>query len=62
MMEHEEKHKCELCGLNFHSEEELERHMREHERTKELFKCEKCKSTFKTKEELEKHINELHSP
>ena len=61
-MEKEKKNKCEFCGLNFYTEEELERHVQEHERAKELFKCDECQSTFKTKEQLEKHIMELHSP
>jgi len=53
--------KCGQCGMTFPSQEELDEHVRQHERMAEVFRCEKCKSTFSTKEELEKHILEVHS-
>ncbi|UCH57645.1 MAG: C2H2-type zinc finger protein [Candidatus Bathyarchaeota archaeon] len=56
----DEEFKCEVCGLSFLSNKELEEHLREHERASELFKCESCKLNFKTREELEKHILEVH--
>ncbi len=60
-MSEKEEFKCEQCGMAFVSEEELEEHMRQHERMAEVFRCEKCESTFGTKEELERHILEVHS-
>ena len=47
--------------MTFVSQEELDEHVRQHERMAEVFRCEKCKSSFGTKEELERHILEVHS-
>ena len=55
-----EEHKCETCGLTFASDEELERHVREHLRAAEIFRCEKCKATFGSSQELKAHVEELH--
>ena len=52
--------KCERCDLTFVSREELEEHMRQHERAAQIFRCEKRKMNFNTQEELEKHIREIH--
>jgi len=56
----EEGYKCEQCGMTFPSQEELEEHMRQHERAAEIFRCEKCKMTFDSQEELERHVREIH--
>ena len=53
-------YKCETCGLVFFTQEELEEHMRQHERAREIFKCNKCGETFKTQEDLQKHVIEHH--
>jgi uncharacterized C2H2 Zn-finger protein len=55
-----EEFKCENCGLTLSTKEELEEHMKQHERAAELFRCEKCKMSFQSKDELEKHMRELH--
>jgi uncharacterized C2H2 Zn-finger protein len=52
--------KCKECGQSFLSEEELEAHMKQHERASDLFQCDKCKASFGSREELETHIREVH--
>ena len=56
----DEKFKCESCGLNFYTQENLEEHLNQHERAMELFRCDKYKMSFQSKEDLEKHVRELH--
>ncbi len=60
MSQAKEDFKCEQCNLSFISREELEEHVRQHERAAQIFRCEKCKMTFNSQEELEKHIVEVH--
>lgn len=52
--------KCKECGQTLLSEDELEEHMRQHDRASDLFKCDKCRMAFKTREELERHIQTVH--
>lgn len=52
--------KCKECGQTLLSEDELEEHMRQHDRASDLFKCDKCRMAFKTLEELERHIQTVH--
>ena len=52
--------KCKECGQTFLSDEELEEHMKQHERASTLFQCDKCKMSLGTKEELERHLLEVH--
>lgn len=61
MSQSEEFFECGQCGMAFFSQEELDEHVRQHERMAEVFRCEECKVTFDTKEELEKHVLEVHS-
>jgi len=51
---------CKECGQTLLSEDELEEHMKQHERASDLFQCDKCKMTFKTREELQSHIQAVH--
>jgi len=51
---------CKECGQTLLSEDELEEHMKQHERASDLFQCDKCKMAFKTKEELQRHIQAVH--
>jgi zinc finger/BTB domain-containing protein 40 len=51
---------CKECGATLLSEDELEEHLKQHERASDLFQCDKCKMTFKTKEELQRHIQAVH--
>jgi uncharacterized C2H2 Zn-finger protein len=55
-----EELKCKDCGQTLPSEEELEKHMKQHERASDLFQCDKCKMSFKTKEELDRHLRAVH--
>jgi NAD-dependent SIR2 family protein deacetylase len=52
--------KCKECGQTFLSDEELEEHMKQHERASTLFQCDKCKMSLGTREELERHLLEVH--
>ncbi len=52
--------KCKECGQTLLSEDELDEHMKQHERASDLFQCDKCKMTFKTSEELQSHIQAVH--
>ncbi len=52
--------KCKECGQTLLSEDELEAHMKQHERASDLFKCAKCKMPFETKDQLERHIQAVH--
>ncbi len=52
--------KCKECGQTLLSEDELEAHMKQHERASDLFKCAKCKMAFETKEQLMRHIQAVH--
>jgi hypothetical protein len=52
--------KCKECGRTLLSEDELEEHMKQHERASALFQCDKCTMSFKTREELESHIRMVH--
>ncbi len=52
--------KCKECGQTLLSEDELEEHMKQHERASDLFKCDKCKIPFETREELQRHIQAVH--
>ena len=52
--------KCEECGQTFLSDEELEEHVKQHERASALFQCDKCKMSFGKREELERHVLEVH--
>lgn len=52
--------KCKECGQTLLSEDELEEHMRQHDRASDLFKCDKCRMAFKTRKELERHIQTVH--
>ena len=52
--------KCKECGQTLLSEDELEEHMKQHERASTLFQCDKCKMAYQTREELERHIQDVH--
>ena len=52
--------KCKECGKTLLSEDELEEHMKQHERASALFQCDKCNLSFGSTEELERHIREIH--
>ncbi len=55
-----DKLKCKECGKTLLSEDELEEHMKQHERASDLFQCDKCKMPFETPEELTRHIQTVH--
>jgi hypothetical protein len=52
--------KCKECGRALLSEDELEEHMMQHDRARDLFQCDKCKLSLQTREELESHIRMVH--
>ncbi len=52
--------RCKECGQTFLSKDELEAHMKQHERASDLFQCDKCKKPFNTQEELERHVQAVH--
>ncbi len=51
---------CKECEHTLLSEDELDEHLKQHERASDLFQCDKCKMAFNTKEELQRHIQAVH--
>ncbi|XP_076449772.1 uncharacterized protein LOC143286083 [Babylonia areolata] len=51
-----EKNMCEVCGKEFVSRQQFQKHIKLHEEKQGLFSCSHCKQTFRFESKLQKHM------